>query len=203
MMRPVKTHNRRWKMAVAAFAASAALWPAGARAQMPATAQPTPRVGDKAGDFALQSLDGVTVRLSEELVRGPLVLVVLRGWPGLSMSLLHPPVRRLPVERSEAPRREAFRDRSFTRARATASELTRRRSRPMVPSRLASGSCSIPTIRSLRCTGCAGMRRTKPRIRQHSSSTRMASSPSRRSATITATASQQRNVLKALADKPR
>ena len=40
------------------------------------------RVGDKARDFALQSLDGATVRLSEELVRGPLVLVVLRGWPG-------------------------------------------------------------------------------------------------------------------------
>ena len=82
MMGSVKTFNRRWKMAVAAFAASAALWPVGARAQMASTAQPTPGVGDKARDFALQSLDGATVRLSEELVRGPLVLVVLRGWPG-------------------------------------------------------------------------------------------------------------------------
>lgn len=45
-------------------------------------AQPTPKVGDKARDFVLQSLDGATVRLSEEVARGPVVLVVLRGWPG-------------------------------------------------------------------------------------------------------------------------
>jgi thioredoxin-dependent peroxiredoxin len=42
----------------------------------------TPKVGEKAADFALQSLDGATVRLSEEVPRGPVVLVVLRGWPG-------------------------------------------------------------------------------------------------------------------------
>lgn len=41
-----------------------------------------PSVGDRAPEFALTSLQGATVRLSEELKRGPVVLVVLRGWPG-------------------------------------------------------------------------------------------------------------------------
>lgn len=35
-----------------------------------------------APDFTLTSLDGATVRLAEELRRGPVVLVLLRGWPG-------------------------------------------------------------------------------------------------------------------------
>lgn len=41
-----------------------------------------PSVGDSAPDFALSSLDGSTVRLSDQLRRGPVVLVLLRGWPG-------------------------------------------------------------------------------------------------------------------------
>ena len=53
----------------------------GVRAQWAPAAAP-PRLGDKARDFTLRSLDGTTVRLSEELARGPLVLAVLRGWPG-------------------------------------------------------------------------------------------------------------------------
>jgi len=47
-------------------------------AQMPAA----PAVGEKARDFSLTSLQGTTVRLSDEVTRGPVVLVVLRGWPG-------------------------------------------------------------------------------------------------------------------------
>jgi peroxiredoxin Q/BCP len=47
--------------------------PAGAR---------RPSVGDAAPDFTLTSLTGSSVTLSRELTRGPLVLVVLRGWPG-------------------------------------------------------------------------------------------------------------------------
>lgn len=39
-------------------------------------------VGDKAREFALTSLQGGTVRLSDELRGGPVVLVLLRGWPG-------------------------------------------------------------------------------------------------------------------------
>jgi peroxiredoxin len=41
----------------------------------------TPMVGQKAPDFALMSLDGAQVRLSQEVARGPVALVVLRGFP--------------------------------------------------------------------------------------------------------------------------
>jgi len=41
-----------------------------------------PKVGDKAPEFALKSLDDQTVRLSELTAKGNVVLVVLRGWPG-------------------------------------------------------------------------------------------------------------------------
>ena len=41
-----------------------------------------PKTGQKAPDFSLTALDGTTVRLSTEVARGPVVLVVLRGWPG-------------------------------------------------------------------------------------------------------------------------
>ena len=47
-------------------------------AQTPAA----PTVGRKAPDFVLTSLLGKTVRLSDELTTGPVVLVLLRGWPG-------------------------------------------------------------------------------------------------------------------------
>jgi peroxiredoxin len=42
----------------------------------------TPRVGDMAPDFELNSLHGEKVKLSELSQRGPVVLVVLRGYPG-------------------------------------------------------------------------------------------------------------------------
>jgi peroxiredoxin len=41
-----------------------------------------PGEGDKAPDFAITSLRGKTVRLSEAVSKGPVVLVVLRGYPG-------------------------------------------------------------------------------------------------------------------------
>src|SRR6202140_625344 len=41
-----------------------------------------PMVGDKAPDFALSTVQGKTVRLSEVAAKGPVVLVVLRGYPG-------------------------------------------------------------------------------------------------------------------------
>jgi len=53
----------------------AALLPIAAHADIP-------KIGDQAPDFALPSLDGATVRLSELTPSGPVVLVVLRGWPG-------------------------------------------------------------------------------------------------------------------------
>lgn len=82
------TWTRRWEMALAALVVAGGLGAATARGQQAAptshaeAAQGTPTVGDKARDFTLQSFDGPTVRLSEEVARGPLVLVVLRGWPG-------------------------------------------------------------------------------------------------------------------------
>lgn len=41
-----------------------------------------PVVGQKAPDFALQSMEGVSVQLSQLTQKSPVVLVVLRGYPG-------------------------------------------------------------------------------------------------------------------------
>lgn len=41
-----------------------------------------PKVGDTAVDFELSTMSGADVRLSDELKAGPVVLVVLRGFPG-------------------------------------------------------------------------------------------------------------------------
>lgn len=41
-----------------------------------------PQVGDKAPDFTLNTLDRNPLQLSKTLADGPVVLIVLRGWPG-------------------------------------------------------------------------------------------------------------------------
>ncbi len=41
-----------------------------------------PAVGDKAADFKLNDLEGKSVSLGDQLKNGPVVLVVLRGYPG-------------------------------------------------------------------------------------------------------------------------
>src|SRR5256885_6084738 len=46
-----------------------------------------PKVGDKAPDFALKTLDDQTVRLSDLTTTGKVVLVVLRGWRGYQCPL--------------------------------------------------------------------------------------------------------------------
>ena len=48
---------------------------------LPSLAAP-PQIGGKAPDFSLKSLKGTAVRLSDLNARGPVVLVVLRGYPG-------------------------------------------------------------------------------------------------------------------------
>lgn len=46
-----------------------------------------PKVGDKAPDFALKTLDDQSVRLGDLTATGKVVLVVLRGWPGYQCPL--------------------------------------------------------------------------------------------------------------------
>lgn len=53
-----------------------------------ATAGPAaPKVGDEARDFELDALGGGKVKLSELTATGPVVLVVLRGYPGYQCPL--------------------------------------------------------------------------------------------------------------------
>jgi thioredoxin-dependent peroxiredoxin len=54
----------------------------GAQSSPMAMQEVTPREGQQAPEFSLGALDGTTVRLATEVARGPVVLVVLRGWPG-------------------------------------------------------------------------------------------------------------------------
>ena len=64
------------------FLAAACGLAAIAHTQQKQGSAPTPGMGGNAPDFSLMSLDGKPVRLSDELRGGPVVLVVLRGWPG-------------------------------------------------------------------------------------------------------------------------
>src|SRR4051794_25037337 len=41
-----------------------------------------PKLGGKAPPFSLEATDGQRVTLAGEVARGPVVLVLLRGWPG-------------------------------------------------------------------------------------------------------------------------
>ena len=49
---------------------------------VPISAAEPPKVGDKAPNFDLKTLDDQTVRLGELTAKGNVVLVILRGWPG-------------------------------------------------------------------------------------------------------------------------
>jgi len=75
----VVLHLRRFAYAavlLAAFCSSLA-------AQRAAAAEPSPpKVGQQAPDFALPALDGEKVKLSGLTKKGPVVLMVLRGFPG-------------------------------------------------------------------------------------------------------------------------
>lgn len=46
------------------------------------TAPAPPAVGEKAADFSLSSINGNRVRLSQVIAKSPVVLIVLRGYPG-------------------------------------------------------------------------------------------------------------------------
>ena len=51
------------------------------------TAAEPAKVGDTAPDFTLNTLDGKAVKLSAENAKQPVVLVMLRGWPGYQCPL--------------------------------------------------------------------------------------------------------------------
>lgn len=53
----------------------------------PAAAEVAPKVGDEAKDFELAAIGGETVKLSKLTEAGPVVLVVLRGYPGYQCPL--------------------------------------------------------------------------------------------------------------------
>ncbi|MES2463837.1 MAG: peroxiredoxin family protein [Armatimonadota bacterium] len=80
--------------------AQAAEQPTKTGAMVP-TVGKTPGVGDTAADFTLESLAGDKVKLSSETSKGPVVLVVLRGFPGYQCPLCTVQVGRLI---SDAPR---------------------------------------------------------------------------------------------------
>jgi peroxiredoxin Q/BCP len=76
LMTTVQKLTRAVKLAAysAAFVALAT-WPVLNAAEIP-------KVGDKAPDFTRTALDDQTVKLSDLTAKSPVVLVVLRGWPG-------------------------------------------------------------------------------------------------------------------------
>ena len=88
--------------------AMAFLWilPAG-WSQEKSAAATAPSVGDDAPDFALPALDGRTVRLSELTHSGPVVVVVLRGFPGYQCPICSRQVAGLIGARQEIADRKA------------------------------------------------------------------------------------------------
>lgn len=74
-----------WNPTLRTLVAAAALMLTGVASLAAQTAMPpaaTPKVGEAAPDFTLTGLDGKAVRLSDEAARGPVVLLMMRGWPG-------------------------------------------------------------------------------------------------------------------------
>ncbi len=72
--------RKNWGIAVFTILLSSLL--SSGRADEKPEAKKPPAVGDKAADFKLNDLDGKTVSLADSLKHGPVVLVVLRGYPG-------------------------------------------------------------------------------------------------------------------------
>lgn len=70
-----------------------------------------PKLGDKAPDFSLKTLDDQTVRLSDLTSKSKVVLVVLRGWPGYQCPVCDRQVQdfiKLESEFAEAKARVVF-----------------------------------------------------------------------------------------------
>lgn len=54
-----------------------------------------PTMGTQAPDFTLKNLKGASVRLADETAKGPVVLIVLRGFPGYQCPLCSRQVKEL------------------------------------------------------------------------------------------------------------
>ncbi len=72
--------TRRWFVALSIFVLSPALVGAVENSK-------SPQVGEQAPEFTLPMLDGQELKLSSVLKEGPVVLVVLRGYPGYQCPL--------------------------------------------------------------------------------------------------------------------
>ena len=81
-MKIVNNRRRYVTRRIAILSATALLALLVGRGSLVLAAGVTPKVGEKASDFTLAALDGSQVKLSTELAHGPVVLVMLRGWPG-------------------------------------------------------------------------------------------------------------------------
>jgi thioredoxin-dependent peroxiredoxin len=81
-MKIVNDRRRYMTRGIAILSAAALLVLLVGRGSLVLAAGVTPKVGEKASDFTLAALDGSQVKLSTELAHGPVVLVMLRGWPG-------------------------------------------------------------------------------------------------------------------------
>ncbi len=66
-----------------------------------------PKVGEPAREFSLTDLDGKKASLADLTEKGPLVLVVLRGWPGYQCPLCTKQVAELRAKVDELGKREA------------------------------------------------------------------------------------------------
>lgn len=70
-------------------------------------ATPTPQVGATAPDFTLRTLDDRPVSLGSLVRKGPVVLVVLRGWPGYQCPICTKQVRDFAARAAEFRERGA------------------------------------------------------------------------------------------------
>jgi peroxiredoxin len=72
-----------------------------------ASATAVPKVGESAPNFTLQTLDDRPVELKGLLQKGPVVLVVLRGWPGYQCPLCTRQVQDFVANAAEFGKRNA------------------------------------------------------------------------------------------------
>ncbi len=101
----MRHHNLMTRtLAVSILAIAATLAIAAEPATKPAA---PPAAGEKARDFSLADLDGKQVTLTGLTKTGPVVLVVLRGWPGYQCPLCSTQVGQLRAKADELSKRGA------------------------------------------------------------------------------------------------